>query len=334
MKRIGRYTIAFEDEPSIIGYAAAAGKKEAEGPLAGRFDKVFYDAYLGQPTFEAAECVLQQEAVIRAVERADIKTEDVDFIFAGDLLNQCISSSFSSKEFNIPYLGQYGACSTFAQGIILAAIAVSGGAARTAACATSSHFCTAERQYRLPLEYGGQRTPTSQWTVTGAGCCVLSRGKSAPRVTRATVGRITDLDISDPNNMGAAMAPAAAGSIIDFFEDTGTRPRDYDLILTGDLGVVGSDCLYELLDAEGYDIRSRHNDCGLMIYDREAQDVHAGGSGAGCCAAVFCSAILPDMINGKYHNILFIPTGALMSPVSSAQGKSIPAVAHLVNITL
>ena len=208
MKRIGRYTIAFEDEPSIIGYAAAAGKKEAEGPLAGRFDKVFYDAYLGQPTFEAAECVLQQEAVIRAVERADIKTEDVDFIFAGDLLNQCISSSFSSKEFNIPYLGQYGACSTFAQGIILAAIAVSGGAARTAACATSSHFCTAERQYRLPLEYGGQRTPTSQWTVTGAGCCVLSRGKSAPRVTLATVGRITDLDISDPNNMGAAMAPA------------------------------------------------------------------------------------------------------------------------------
>ena len=208
MKRIGRYTIAFEDSPRIIGFSSAAGKKEGEGPLAENFDKVFYDPYLGQQTFEAAECALQQEAVIRAISKAGIKSEDIDLIFAGDLLNQCISSSFSSKEFDIPYLGQYGACSTFAQGIILAAMSICGGAANTAACVTSSHFCTAERQYRLPLEYGGQRTPTSQWTVTGSGCCVLGKHGSGAKISHATVGRITDFNVSDLNNMGAAMAPA------------------------------------------------------------------------------------------------------------------------------
>ncbi len=332
MKRIGRYTIAFEDAPAIVGYGAVAGKKESEGPLGENFDKLFYDAYMGQDSFEKAESLLQQEAVSAALKRAEKTAEDVDFIFAGDLLNQCISSSFGLKEFNIPYLGQYGACSTMAQGLIMAAMTVSGGAARCSACVTSSHFCTAERQYRYPLEYGGQRTPTAQWTVTGSGCCVLASEGKAPRITAATVGRIADLGITDLNNMGAAMAPAAAETIVDFFRDTGTRPRDYNLILTGDLGLVGSRCLYDLLAEEGLEIKGRHNDCGLMIFDRSVQDVHSGGSGCGCAASVLCSSILPKMLDGKLENILFIATGALMSPLSAQQGNSIPAVAHLVNI--
>lgn len=332
IKRIGRYTIAFESRPRITCYGSVAGKKEARGPLGNNFDKLFYDAYMGQKTFEKAESLLQQEAVQFALKRSNLKSEDVDYIFAGDLLNQCIGSSFGVKDFNIPYLGQYGACSTMAQGLIMAAVMVESGAANRAACVTSSHFCTAERQYRLPLEYGGQRTPTSQWTVTGSGCCVLENNGKAPFVSKATVGRIADLGVADLNNMGAAMAPAASNTITDFFRDTDTRPRDYDMIFTGDLGYVGSKCLYELMEREGYDISRNHKDCGLMIFDRQKQDVHAGGSGCGCAASVLCSTILPAMINGEYNNILFIATGALMSPTSAGQGETIPAVAHLVNI--
>lgn len=332
IKRIGKYTIDFEQQPRITGYGSVAGKKESQGPLKDNFDNIFYDAYMGQSTFEKAESLLQQEALLYALKRAERKAENVDFIFAGDLLNQCISSSFGVKDFNIPYLGQYGACSTMAQGLIMAAVMVESGAANCSACVTSSHFCTAERQYRFPLEYGGQRTPTAQWTVTGSGSCVLENHGKAPKVSKATVGRIADLGVSDLNNMGGAMAPAAANTLCDFFRDTDTRPRDYDLILTGDLGYVGSKCLYELLDREGYDIRQNHNDCGLLIYEREKQDVHAGGSGCGCAGSVLCSTILPEMTKGKYKNILFIATGALMSPTSAQQGESIPTVAHLVNI--
>ena len=334
IKRIGKYTLCFEERPRITGFGSAAGKKESQGPLRENFDKLYYDAYMGQKTFEKAESLLQQEALVTALNRADKKAEDMDFVFAGDLLNQCIGSSFGVKDFNIPYLGQYGACSTMAQSLIMAAITVESGAANCSACVTSSHFCTAERQYRFPLEYGGQRTPTAQWTVTGSGACVLEKIGKAPFVAKATVGRIADLGVSDLNNMGAAMAPAAAETISSFFEDTGTRPRDYDKIFTGDLGNVGSGCLYELMDNAGYDIRLNHKDCGLMIFDRKNQDVHSGGSGCGCAASVLCSTILPDMIDGKYNNILFIATGALMSPTSAQQGETIPAIAHLVNIRI
>ena len=334
IKRAGKYTICFEERPRITGYGSAAGKKESQGPLGGNFDKLFYDAYMGQKTFEKAESLLQQEALVTALNRADKKAEDIDFVFAGDLLNQCIGSSFGVKDFDIPYLGQYGACSTMAQSLIMAAVMVESGAANCSACVTSSHFCTAERQYRSPLEYGGQRTPTAQWTVTGSGACVLEKRGKAPYVARATVGRRADLGISDLNNMGAAMAPAAAETISAFFKDTDTRPRDYDRIFTGDLGYVGSGCLYELLDREGYDIRLRHKDCGLMIFDRSRQDVHSGGSGCGCAASVLCSTILPEMIDSKYNNILFVATGALMSPTSAQQGETIPAIAHLVNIRI
>lgn len=334
IKRIGARTIGFEEMPSIIGYASVAGKKESEGPLGSVFDKLIFDSYDGFDTYEQAESQFQTEAVSLALEKSGVSAQDVDYIFAGDLLNQCVGSSFGLKSFNIPYLGQYGACSTMAQGLIMAAVFVEGGAASTAMCVTSSHFCSAERQYRFPLEYGGVRTPTAQWTVTGAGSCVLKNDKKGPCVARATVGRIVDLGVKDANNMGAAMAPAAAQTIKDYFTDTNTSPKDYDLILTGDLGEVGSASLYDLLLMENIDIRNNHNDCGLMIFDRKKQDVHAGGSGCGCAGSVFCSKILNSINDSRLKNILFIATGALMSPTTSGQGSSIPSIAHLVNIKL
>lgn len=332
IRRIGGHTIGFEEMPSIVGFASVAGKFESQGPLGKAFDKIIYDSYDGLDTYEQAESRFQSEAVTEALTKAKIKAEEVDCIFAGDLLNQCVGSSYGLIDFGIPYLGQYGACSTMAQGLILASVFVESGAAKTAMCVTSSHFCSAERQYRFPLEYGGVRTPTAQWTVTGSGSCVLKNAKKGPCIARATVGRIVDLGVKDANNMGAAMAPAAAQTLKNYFDDTGTSPRDYDLILTGDLGEVGSKSLYDLLLLEDIDIRNRHNDCGLMIFDRNKQDVHAGGSGCGCAASVFCSKILSDLSSGIYNNILFMATGALMSPTTCGQGATIPSIAHLVNV--
>lgn len=332
IRRIGGHTIGFEEMPSITGFGSVAGKLESEGPLGKAFDKIIYDNYNGLDTYEQAESRFQSEAVTQALTKAKIKAEDVDCIFAGDLLNQCTGSSFGLIDFGIPYLGQYGACSTMAQGLIMASVFVESGAADAAMCVTSSHFCSAERQYRFPLEYGGVRTPTAQWTVTGAGSCVLQKTKKGPCVARATIGKIVDLQIKDANNMGAAMAPAAAQTLKNYFDDTNTAPRDYDLIITGDLGEVGSKSLYDLLLLDNIDIRNRHNDCGLMIFDREKQDVHAGGSGCGCAASVFCSKILGDLNLGRYSNILFMATGALMSPTTCGQGASIPSIAHLVNV--
>lgn len=332
IRRIGGHTIGFEEMPSIVGFASVAGKFESQGPLGKAFDKIIYDSYDGLDTYEQAESRFQSEAVTEALTKAKIKAEEVDCIFAGDLLNQCVGSSYGLIDFGIPYLGQYGACSTMAQGLIMASVFVESGAAKTAMCVTSSHFCSAERQYRFPLEYGGVRTPTAQWTVTGSGSCILKNAKKGPCIARATVGRIVDLGVKDANNMGAAMAPAAAQTLKNYFDDTGTSPRDYDLILTGDLGEVGSKSLYDLLLLEDIDIRNRHNDCGLMIFDRNKQDVHAGGSGCGCAASVFCSKILSDLSSGIYNNILFMATGALMSPTTCGQGATIPSIAHLVNV--
>lgn len=332
LRRIGKFTLEFENTPVITGYGSVAGKKESQGPLKDKFDKLYFDSRAGQKTFEQAESLLQQEALSCALKRAGKTADDVDFIFAGDLLNQCISSSFGLMGFNIPYLGQYGACSTMAQGLIMASVMVESGGANCSACVTSSHFCSAERQYRFPLEYGGQRTPTAQWTVTGAGSCVVEKQGKGVKVHRATVGKIVDLGISDLNNMGGAMAPAAAKTLTEYFEDTKTSPSDYDVIITGDLGKVGSKCLYDLLEKEGIDIKSNHKDCGLMIFDLDKQDVHAGGSGCGCAGSVLCSKFIPDMLSGKYENILFMATGALMSPTSSMQGQTMPSVAHLVNL--
>lgn len=331
--RKGKYTLQMDKKPVLIGWAAVVGKKEAEGPLKDSFDKIYYDTMAGQQTWEQAESQLQKEAVSLALGKADVKADQVNVIFAGDLLNQCISSSFGLRSFDIPFLGQYGACSTMAQTLLLSALSVDTGCADYAVAVTSSHFCSAERQFRFPLEYGGQRTPTAQWTVTGSGSAVVAAQGDGPKIEAVTVGKIVDLGVTDANNMGAAMAPAAAEIIKNFFNDSGHKPSDFDLVITGDLGEVGSKLLYELLEKEHIDIKNRHNDCGLLIYDREQQDVHAGGSGCGCSGSVLCSYILNNMQKKNAHDVLFIATGALMSPTSSQQGESIPGIAHLVHIT-
>jgi len=340
MKRIGKYTLKFENPPKIIGYAGCAGKKEGEGPLGTEFDKVFEDAMMGQKSWEKAESFLQQQTLKTAIEKAGISQEDVNFVFSGDLLNQCAASAYGMRELHIPYLGQYGACSTMAQTIIMASVFCESGAAQKAAAITSSHFCTAERQFRNPLDYGGQRPPSAQWTVTGSGAVVLEqcKGLSGNKkhtdaiVTHATVGRITDFEITDANNMGAAMAPAAAETISDFLIDTNTSPEDYDIILTGDLGKIGSELLMELLQKNNIDISKVHKDCGIMIFDLEAQDVHAGGSGCGCSGSVLCSHILNKLTSGNLSKVLFVGTGSLQSTTSIQQGESIPGVAHAVLI--
>lgn len=332
MRRVGRGCLAFDRPPALLGRAAVGGKREAQGPLGADFDKTFGDTSLGMDTWEQAEAQLQKEAVALALARAGLVPEDLDLIFAGDLLNQCISSTFGVMGYQVPFLGQYGACSTMAQALLLAALAVESGAARQAAAVTSSHFCSAERQFRLPLEYGGQRSPTAQWTATAAGCAVVGLSGRV-KVRGGLVGKIVDLGVKDPANMGAAMAPAAADSIARYLRDTGTAPGDYDGIFTGDLGAVGTALLYQLLAEEGVHLQRVHDDCGLLLYDRQRQDVHAGGSGCGCSAAVLCGHLLKRMEQGELGDILFCATGALMSPTSQQQGQSIPGVCHVVHLT-
>ena len=330
--KIGKRTIGLENRPSIISYGSIVGKKEHEGPIGHEFDQYIIDSFFGQKSFEKAESQLQKTAVEIALKKANLSAENIDKIFAGDLLNQCIGSSFGLREFGIPFIGLYGACSTMALSTALASIFVDCGAAENAIAVTSSHFCSAERQYRFPLNYGSQRTPTAQWTVTGSGALVIAKSENKPYIDKITFGEIEDYNITDVNNMGAAMAPAAASTLMHFFADTKTGPKDYDLIFTGDLGEVGTNLLYQILDKEGIDIKCRHTDCGLMIFDHEKQDTHAGGSGCGCSASVLCSYVLKRMREKKLNNILFMSTGALMSPTSSFQGESIPSIAHLINI--
>ncbi len=332
-KRIGKYTIQLENDVRIIESAAIVGKKESEGPLSNYFDKTSSDDKFGEDSWEKAESFLQKTAVELSLKKANLDSNDIDCIFAGDLLNQCISSTFGLRALGIPFLGQYGACSTMAQTIAMSSVFTDSFAADRCVAVTSSHFCSAERQFRFPLEYGGQRTPTAQWTVTGAGSAILQRGGDGVKVNRITIGRINDMGIKDANNMGAAMAPAAAQTILDYFGDTKEKPDSFDLILTGDLGMVGRTLLLELLENEGLKIGEKHNDCGLMIFDIDNQDVHAGGSGCGCSGSVFCSYILQKMKAHELNRVLFIATGALMSPTSSQQGESIPGVAHLIELS-
>lgn len=331
-KKIGKRTIELENKPNIISYGSAVGKKEHEGPLSDEFDFYTTDSFFGEKSFEKAESKLQKTAINIALDKAGLKPEDIDKIFAGDLLNQCIGSSFGLREFGIPFIGLYGACSTMALSTGLASLFVDCGAADRALAVTSSHFCSAERQYRFPLDYGSQRTPTAQWTVTGSGALILENNKKGPFIDKVTFGEIEDYGVTDINNMGAAMAPAAASTLKHFFEDTKTEPKDYDIIFTGDLGFIGTQCLYDLCDKEGIDIKCRHTDCGNIIFDREKQDVHGGGSGCGCSASVLCSYVMHHFESGDFKNILFMSTGALMSPTSSFQGESIPGIAHLLNI--
>ena len=328
----GRQTIVFDRHPVILAHSAIAGKKEAEGPLGSYFDRTEADTRFGQKTWEQAETRLQELALDTARQKAPPGCGELDVLFAGDLLNQCISSAFAVRGTQIPFLGLYGACSTMAEGQTLAAAAVNAGYAERAAALTASHFATAERQYRFPLGYGGQRTPTAQWTVTGSGCCIVGAEGSGPFINCATIGRIEDYGIKDASNMGAAMAPAAFSTLKAHFKDTGLGPQDYDLIVTGDLGSLGSRILIDLFHRDGLPFGANYRDCGVMIYDAARQDVHAGGSGCGCGASVLCGYLLRQLHARKLGSLLFCATGALMSPVSTWQGESIPAICHAVSI--
>lgn len=334
MNRIGKYTIAYNNSPAIAGFGSVVGKKESEGPLKDYFDKIEYDTKMGCDTWEQAESQLQKKAIQIALEKAKLKGDDIQISFGGDLLNQCISTNYSIRGFNIPFLGQYGACSTMIQSLLMAGLTVDGKYSQNSLAVTSSHFCSAERQFRFPLEYGGQRTPAAQWTVTGSGAIVVSQNGNGPKLKHCTIGRVVDMGVTDINNMGAAMAPAACETIKSYLSDTKTKPSDYDLILTGDLGKIGSELLLQLLQKEGINIAGQHNDCGMMIYNIDEQDVHAGGSGCGCCGSVFCSIILKKMCQHSLKNILVIATGALMSPTANQQGESTPGIAHLVHVEI
>ncbi len=334
LKRIGLQTIDLPLRPAICGSAAFVGRMEGEGPLGDEFDYVAQDELYNQETFELAEKQLYLDAIRKAIKKGGSKPEEVQFLLGGDLLNQIITASFSARELGIPFIGLYGACSTMAESLALGSMLLDGEHASQVICAASSHFCTAERQYRYPLEFGTQRPPTAQWTVTGAGASLLSLSPKAPvlaHVVRACMGRVVDLGITDANNMGAAMAPAAADTLLALFNDTHTSPSDYDLIVSGDLGQVGHDLLMQLMREQRMPLPDdRYKDCGLMIYDREKQDVHAGGSGCGCSASVLNAHLLKRLRSGELKRIIFMATGALMSLTSSQQGESIPGVAHAV----
>lgn len=332
-KRLGRQTVRLGSPVSVLSYANIGGKQEAQGPLAGYFDELNQDAYFGQKSWEKGESAMQQFALRRAMEKGGLIPEDLDYVLAGDLLNQCIGTSFSLRDFKIPFYGLYGACSTMGESLSLAALLIDGGFASIVAAMTSSHFCTAERQYRMPVPYGSQRSPTAQWTATAAGCTLLSAQGPGPYITHVTCGKIVDQGITDPNNMGAAMAPAAYDTLRAYFADTHTGPADYDAIFTGDLGELGHEIVMDLFRQDGVDMTRNYEDCGMLLYDRDRQDMHAGGSGCGCSAAVFNGYLLTGLKQGRWRRILFAPTGALLSPTSSFQGESIPGICHLVCVS-
>jgi len=318
--------------PIITAWATVAGKKESKGPLSNTFDIKNDDSYFGQKTWEQAERHMQQLALDKLLQKGGIQKEELELVFSGDLLNQCIGSSFTLRNTEIPHLGLYGACSTMAESLLLAAMAVGGGYFDKVAAMTSSHFASSERQYRFPLGYGGQRTPTAQWTVTGAGAALVCSSGSGPKITACTVGTVTDLGIKDANNMGAAMAPSALSTIRAHFDDFHTGPENFDLIVTGDLGQIGKDVLLSLAQKEGVCLGGKLADCGCMVFDNLKQDVHAGGSGCGCSAITLCGELLNKLNSKKLKKILFCGTGALLSPTSTQQNLPIPGVCHAVVI--
>lgn len=328
----GRQSFVLSDPPVITAWASIAGKKEAQGPLGTHFDKTENDAYFGQKTWEQAEKRMQQLALETLAEKASMKQSDFGLVFSGDLLNQCIGSSFSLRNAGIPHLGLYGACSTMAESLLMAAMAVGGGFSDRVVAMTSSHFASSERQYRFPLGYGGQRTPTAQWTVTGSGAALVCESGSGPKIECCTIGTVTDLGIKDANNMGAAMAPAALSTIRAHFQDLNRKPEDYDLIVTGDLGQLGKEVLLSLSQREGISLGGKLTDCGTLVFDNLKQDVHSGGSGCGCSAITLCGYLLNQLKVGKLKRILFCGTGALLSPTSTQQGLPIPGVCHAVSI--
>ncbi len=326
-------TVFFNNSPRINHFAAVCGSKESEGILGSVADVTLQDDMFGESTFEKAECKMLATAIALAIEKGGYGERDIDVMFSGDLLNQIISASFSARKYCFPYLGVYSACSTMSESILLASMAVDGGYIQKAVAATGSHFASAERQYRYPLELGCTRPPQAQWTVTGAGACVVESADRGIKVVNGTMGRVVDYGVSDVNNMGAAMAPAAADTLINHFKDTATEPEDYDLILTGDLGALGSRVVKDLCWEKGFDISARHVDCGEIVY-KVIESEFQGGSGAGCSATVLNSYIFSKMVAGQYRRVLFAATGALLSTVSSGQGESIPCISHAVQLEI
>lgn len=331
-KRVGKQTVRLDSSPSIAFFSSVVGRKEGDGPLAGSFDFVSEDSYFGAKTWESAESAMVKKCFDTLLTKASLETGQIQYIFSGDLLNQCVASEFALRDSGIPFFGLFGACSTMAESLSLAAMTVDGGFADTVCAITSSHFCSAERQFRLPLPYGGQRTPTAQWTATAAGSLLVTSGGEGPFVTHITTGKIVDAGITDSANMGSAMAPAALETICTHLSDTGRNPDYYDMIVTGDLGYIGHDILLDLALKNGYDLASVQNDCGRLLYDRERQDVHGGGSGCGCSASVLAGHLLPKLRSGELNRLLFCATGALMSPTTTLQGESILGICHAVAI--
>lgn len=331
--KAGRQSFLLPEPPVITAWASIAGKREGEGPLSHLFDFSSKDTFFGEKTWEQAEEKMQQLAMETLLEKSGLTRENLGAVFSGDLLNQCVGSSFPLRNTGIPHIGLYGACSTMAESLMMASMAVCGGFLDNAVAMTSSHFASSERQYRFPLGYGGQRPPTSQWTVTGAGAALVCADGQGPRIHGCTIGTIMDLGIKDANNMGAAMAPAAYNTIRMHFEDLKTGPEDFDLIYTGDLGQHGKELLLELARRDGISLGGKIEDCGTLIFDNQVQDVHSGGSGCGCSAVTLCSYILDRLRNGKLKRILFCGTGALLSPTSVQQGLPIPGICHAVSIS-
>ncbi|MFR1051116.1 MAG: stage V sporulation protein AD [Lachnospirales bacterium] len=331
-KKLGSQTVALAEPPAIIGHANVVGKKEGDGPLADSFDHIEQDDTFGEKSWEKAETAMQKLALAKALDKAGQAASNLDYLFAGDLLNQCIGSGFAARGQDIPFFGLYGACSTMGESLSLAAMVIDGGFAQFAGAVTSSHFCTAERQYRTPLEYGGQRTPNAQWTVTASGAVILAKEGPGPYVTHITTGKVVDKGVKDANNMGAAMAPAAYATLSAHFQDTGRKPSFYDLIVTGDLGKLGKEIVLDFFHRDGLEL-TNYDDCGTMIFDLKKQDVHCGGSGCGCSAAVLTGYLLNGMRAGRWNHLLFCPTGALLSPTSSQQGESIPSICHAVALS-
>ena len=354
-KKLGKQTVKFEKCPYIIGAAAVGGKKEGEGPLKSWFDMILEDDMFGEKTWEKAESKMLKEAMQTALQKSGKDKKDIDLVLSGDLLNQIMSSSFMARDLHLPFLGLYGACSTMTESLLLGSMLTDGGFAHNIIVGASSHFCTAERQFRMPVEHGNQRPPSAQWTATAAGAMIVSEQRAdLDRVGTAdgflgaalhknvtvdcgTIGKVIDAGIRDANQMGAAMAPAAVDTILNHLEDTGRSIEYYDLVLTGDLGYIGKDIAADLLMDAGLDregIKQRYDDCGTMLYYREEQDVHGGGSGCGCSACVFSGNILKRMQRGELDRVLLVSTGAMLSTISPFQGESIPGIAHAVSLSV
>lgn len=327
-QKIGRQSLQFENAPFILSSASVVGKKEGEGPLGDLFDMVCGSDKFGEDSWEQSESTMQKEAVALALGKAKVTQEEVRYVFAGDLLGQTIATSFGLMSYEIPLFGLYGACSTCGEALSLGAMCVAAGFAERVLAVTSSHFASAEKQFRFPVEYANQRPLSSTWTVTGSGAFLLGSGKSNVQISGITTGVITDYGIRDSMNMGAAMAPAAAKLIVQNFKDFNRAPKDYDLIVTGDLGYVGQEILWKLVKDEGYDICENHTDCGIEIFDKEEQGTQSGGSGCGCSATTLSAYFLPKIASGELKRVLFVPTGAMLSQVSFNEGQNVPGTAH------